>query len=521
VIEYHSVKAFAREEPRIELIEATLRSLLSLVELEYEGEPVKVDGFRLRNLEAWRTAPATSLQLNLGSLSTRCNCRCAFCYEEGNPPGLFETEPPFVGLQEARTRARYLRDGRGLPLESKSTFESLSNPDYLDLARLMRAHDPEQLIDLTTNGAQLTEALIAELAGLKPVLVNLSLNSADPALRASLMADRRPERGIRAPELLRAHGIPFLGSIVPWPEQGVDDLARTIEYLDAQEARTIRIAMPALSGSHPRFRRGQFREWLPEVLSCVEQVRCSVQTPVIVSPFTYVTSTLDAIVEGVVRRSPAATAGVRLGDRILAVDGRDVVSRAHASSLLGRAAPRGHVELKLQRGDANLTVALEAPPAEADLYPYQPRGYGRLELAGTLFGLCLPGAFHLGYVRSVHEAIVERGARRPLVLASAHFHELVAELLAQLPLPSDVKLEVLVPRSRFFGGDVDIGDLWVLDDVAAAVAEHAQAGDKPDLLILPSSFLSRWGRDLLGTPYTELESRLGLQVVVIPTERIL
>jgi len=75
VTEYHSVKAFAREEPRIELIEATLRSLLSLVELEFEGEAVKVDGFRLRNLEDWRTAPETPLQLNLGSLSTACNCR--------------------------------------------------------------------------------------------------------------------------------------------------------------------------------------------------------------------------------------------------------------------------------------------------------------------------------------------------------------------------------------------------------------------------------------------------------------
>jgi hypothetical protein len=117
--EYHSVQAFAREEPRVELIESMLRSLLSLVELEYQGEPVQVDGFRFRDPEQWRTANESSLQQNLGSLSTVCNCHCRFCYEDGNPPGLFEKEPRFVGMQEARTRARYLRDGRGLPRESK------------------------------------------------------------------------------------------------------------------------------------------------------------------------------------------------------------------------------------------------------------------------------------------------------------------------------------------------------------------------------------------------------------------
>jgi hypothetical protein len=520
VTEYHSVKAFAREEPRIELIEATLRSLLSLVALEYEGEPVQVDGFRLRNLEDWRTAPGTSLQLNLGSLSTTCNCRCEFCYEGGNPPGLFEADPRFVGLEEAGTRAKYLRDGRGLPLESKSNFEAITNPHFLDLARLMREHDPGQLIELTTNGAQLTEELIAELGELKPVLVNLSLNSADAGVRGRIMGDRRG-RAIRAPQLLRAHGIPFLGSVVPWPEQGLNDLVSTIEFLDAHEARLIRIAMPALTGHHPRHRPAALREWLPAVVKCVAEVQRRVRTPVLVSPYTYVSSSPTPIVEGVIRRSPAERAGIGLGDRVLAVDGRSVVSRAHASSLLERAASSGRAVLEIGRGEEAFEAVLEAPAPGLDLYPYQPRGYARLDNTGTLFGLCLPGSFRLGYVKRVHDAIIETGARHPLVLVSAHFRDLVADLIEGLPLPPGVELELLVPENRFFGGDVDIADLWVLADVAAAVAEHAQAKTMPDLLVMPSSFLSRWGRDLLGVPYAELESALGLQVAVIPTERII
>lgn len=519
--EYHSAKAFAREEPRIELIEATLRSLLSLVELEFKGEPVKVDGFRLRNLEDWRTAPETPLQLNLGSLSTACNCHCEFCYEEGNPPGLFETEPRFVGLHEARTRARYLHDGRGLPPESKSSFEALTNPDFLELMRLIRRHDPGRLIELTSNGALLTEALIAELGKLAPVLVHLSLNSSDDDVRGALMRDHRAEHAVRVPGLLRAQGIPFVGSVVPWPEQGLDDLIDSIEQLDAQEARIIRISLPALSRHHPRFTAGLLHKWLPTVFDCVQVLRQRLETPILCSPFAFVSSSLEPFVEGVIRRSPAASAGIRVGDRLLVIDGKQVVSRAHAVDLLERAVPEGRAAVEVERDGERMAVILEEPAPGTDCYPYQPQGYDGLHLIGMLFGLCLPGSFRLGYVKRAYEEVVARGARHTVVLVSAHFRQLVADLLRGLPLAPDVEFELLVPENRFFGGDVDIADLWVLEDVAAAVAAHIRAKGAPDLLLMPSSFLSRWGRDLLGVPYTELESVLGLEVVLIPTERIL
>jgi len=519
--EFHSVRAFAREEPRIELIEATLRSLLALVELEFEGQPVQVDGFRLRNLEDWRTARETSLQLNLGSLSTTCNCRCEFCYEQGNPPGLFETEPRFVGVQEARVRRKYLHDGRGLAHESKSSFEPLTNPRFFDLMRLMREDDPEQLIELITNGALLSEELIVRLAELKPIWINVSLNSSDAAVRGRIMGDRRFGQAVRVPEILRSHEIPFMGSLVPWPEQGLDDLVRTIEYLDAHEARTTRVAMPALTRHHPRYSPTALREWLPAVKDRVEEVRRGIRTPVLISPFTYVTSSLDAVVEGVIRRSPADVAGLEIGDRLLAIDDRQVVSRAHASSLLAKAQPSGRVALEIGRDDAAFDVVLQEPAPGLDVYPYRPRDYRRLDFPGMLFGLCLPGSFHLSYVKRIYEKILAREAKRVLVLVSSHFREVVADLLAGLPLSSGAELELLVPENRFFGGDVDIGDLWVLEDIVASVRAHAREAGLPDLLVMPDSFLSRWGRDLLGVPYTELETVLGLEVALIPCERIL
>ena len=47
-----------------------------------------------------------------------------------------------------------------------------------------------------------------------------------------------------------------MGTVVPWPEQGLDDIARTIEYLDANHARLIRVSMPGLTQYHPRYEPG-------------------------------------------------------------------------------------------------------------------------------------------------------------------------------------------------------------------------------------------------------------------------
>lgn len=519
--EYHSVKAFAREEPRIELIEAMLRSILEVVELESEGQPVKVDGFRLRDLEQWRTAPEDSLQLNLGSFSTACNCHCRFCYEDGNPPGLFEKEPRFLSLSEARTRGRYLRDGCGLPPESKGFFEPLANPDFLTLLELIREHDPGQLIDVTTNGALLDEVLIGRLAELAPVYVNVSLISAAEGTRRRIMGDPRSAQAVRAIKLLRERELPFMGTLVPWPEQGLDDVEDTIRYLDEHQARFIRISMPGLTRHHPRYRRGVIEEWAPRVRERVLAVRERVATPVLISPFAHVTDSFAPVVEGVIPASPAAVAGISIGDRIVSVGDRRVVSRAHANSLLDRASPHGEVTLVVQRGDEEREVTLRDPAPGAGAYPYQPRGYGRLDFIGMRFGLCLPGSFHLQYAKQIHTAIRERGARRVLVLASSFYADLVRGLLEQLPLPEGTSLEVLAPENRFFGGDVSIGDLWMLEDVAAAVRDEVHEERRPDLVILPGSFLSRWGRDLLGVPYTELSRALGIDVALVECERIL
>ena len=60
---------------------------------------------------------------------------------------------------------------------------------------------------------------------------------------------------------------------------------------------------------------------------------------------------------------PAAEAGVKLGDRILAVNGHPVESAREVNDELLRAGP-GPVELRLQRGEQQLTVTASAEPRQ-------------------------------------------------------------------------------------------------------------------------------------------------------------
>ncbi len=519
-IEYHTTRAFAREEPRIELVEAMLKSVLAVAELECEGHPVRVDGFRLRDAEDWRTVREATLQQNLGSLSAACNCHCTFCYEDGNPDGLFENEPRFVSLQEASARSALVHDGRGLMRETKSFFEPLANPRFVDLLRVIRAHDPDQVIDITTNGARLSADLVAQLAELQPVYVNVSLISANVSARRRLMRDPNPRTAIEAIKHLREYEVPFMGTLVPMPDQGLEDVTETIEYLDAYDARLIRAAPPGLSRHHPENRPGLIEDWTPTLIEHVLRLREHLTTPVILSPFGSASTSVEPIVEGVIRNSPAASAGASPGDQVATVNGKRTVSRAHASALLRRAMRKGVVEVELQHGSETLALRLEEPEIEVDAYPHKPRGYRPLDFAGMSFGLILPGSFHLEYIRQIHAAMVGRGAQRGLVIASTFYRELVENLLRELPLPAAASLEVIVPANEFFGGSVNVGDLWVLDDIERAVRRYTADSGKPDLILMPSSFLSRWGRDLRGVPYTEMEARLGIDVVLVKCERV-
>lgn len=100
-------------EPRLGYIRRLLESLLDIIELEADGRPVKVDGFRLKDLNQWLT-PGGGAGDILAHAATRCNLSCRFCYNKGTSRVLTpRPRSPEEEYREIETRIeRYVPRGR-------------------------------------------------------------------------------------------------------------------------------------------------------------------------------------------------------------------------------------------------------------------------------------------------------------------------------------------------------------------------------------------------------------------------
>ncbi len=165
---------------------ACCSSILALVDLESEGKPVRVDGFRLRDLErlAHRARdllaaeprlpsprPATATADSATRTATRLACSTRSRASSAS--------------SEALTRRDISTTAGVCSRESKGFFEPLANPDFLTLFELMREHDPEPSSTSRRTAPSSTEELHRRVSPIsRPVYVNVSLISVGRGRRA-------------------------------------------------------------------------------------------------------------------------------------------------------------------------------------------------------------------------------------------------------------------------------------------------------------------------------------------------
>jgi serine protease DegS len=68
---------------------------------------------------------------------------------------------------------------------------------------------------------------------------------------------------------------------------------------------------------------------------------------------------LGVLVAGVMPKGPAAESGLRVNDRILAIDGQTVATAADLIAEVARKLPDSVVELRIRRGDADLLQSVK------------------------------------------------------------------------------------------------------------------------------------------------------------------
>ncbi len=533
---YETVRSVLLTEPRIEAIRSELAALLELVQLEVDGNPVEIDGFRLRDATVWSDYP-TSLSDIFWHLSSVCNFYCDFCYEKGNPPGFpIQNTPRMATEQEVETRLRHYDTSTHLGLFTVRTSinEPFANKRAIHVLRAMRRRCPDELISFVTNGSYLDDRIVSELAELGPLFFNLSVYSTDPVIRRQVLRDAHPERAIEAVNLLARHEVPYMSNVVMWPTIPFDDLERTVAFMDERRASVVRVCL----GGYTRYMHMEadafaVDDYWPRVVDAVEGFRERYAIPILIEPNSFVRTDTEAVIDGVVAGSPAARAGLRRGDVVERVDGRSMHSRMQLMSALrngGSACYRppgvasggmeggtniDEVTLSVRRGGERLVAVLDRyEPAAMERYPYaQIAAYNDFA-----YGLLLTDCLRYSSLQAAERLMDMHASERPLLLTSVMIRPQLEYMIAKSGAFGERDVDVRVAPNRYFGGTINIGDLLVVSDFVAAVEDARRAGRDPDLVLIPSSPFasSPWGRDLTGRPWTDIERLAGVPVVQIP-----
>ncbi|MDD4860024.1 MAG: radical SAM protein, partial [Dehalococcoidales bacterium] len=418
---YQSNIQTAFSEPRIDLVKKTMESLLEVVEFERDGQKVTVDGFRLKNLADWTVAGAGDPRDVFEYLGSRCNCDCVFCCNKGNLP---ETPAgarmPDAGIEELKTRLAYYSpdSGRSLLPAANSVYEVTIHPQFIETLRLLRKKTAKPF-RITTNGCSLTPEMISSLAEVKPVYLYLSLNSCRPERREALMADKIPERVIKALPLLKKAGIPFAAVIVPWPANGIPaavaDLKATIDYVARFDPHIVQVNLPGYTSYFSDKEIFNLDDLWSQVVTAVRDLRNNYDFPIVNIPAMYEENRYYerknvATVIGIMKNSPAYFSGIKPGDVITRVNGIPVSSRPQARDLLTLAkGEREQAVVQVNREGARLKMTINTSKHE---YPYQP------EIDGC-FGLVFLGnGFRISYLEELARIIQAHNARQVLFFSS-------------------------------------------------------------------------------------------------------
>jgi wyosine [tRNA(Phe)-imidazoG37] synthetase (radical SAM superfamily) len=518
-------------EPRIDFIKRQLASLLSVVSLERDNKVIEPDGFRLKDLKDWQVPAAGDPAEVFGYAAARCDARCVFCYAQGNPAAM-----PFSNLQrspeeefeEIKTRLKYYSPRANLSLFPTlgNLYEVLAHPYAVETLRLLR-EKTDKVFRIVTNGLSLTPETIAALAKLQPVYLYISLNSASPERHRKLMRTRKSDTVLNALPRLREKGIPYAVVIVPWVfdslQATLDDLVSTIGYCEPYQPHLIQINLPGYTQYFSDKKLFDRDEVWSAVVAQVREIRQTCAIPIIAMPTMYEENSYydrknEPRIIGMVKNSPAARAGLNIGDRITEINGLPVSSRPQARDLLSSLRDSNLKEIlfvverdgRLLRLTANL---------DDFTYPYSPDIDPHL---GVIF---LGMGFRVSCVEKLKAIIDSHQARRVLLLSSTLVRPVLEQCLRESHLlgASGLRLDIAVPPNRFLGGNIFMGDLLVVQDFIDCIKEYlARGNQKPDLIIIPSSpfHLGRWKRDLTGRVYLDIEREVGIPVALLENEPI-
>lgn len=518
-VKYQNIQNYIISDPRILFINQIVNILLSYNKYIYAIKKLPPSSFRLTRLRDWLTP--ISPQVLLEQMPWPCTVNCVFCGQKGNP--LFLRCKGNISKSEIDTRLKYFNGEKGLtgycPLEND---EILNNPYIEMIIQNIRRKSKDELI-INTSGAALDQKMIKILKRARPVTLIVSLNSANAYVRKKTMSDFHPEIAIKSIPLLKKYRIPYILSIVPWPGIGLKDIEKTIGYADRNDAYLVRIYLPGYSGWFSKKKLFDRDRYWQGIIARVRKIKNKFSTPVIFTPQEYIQimeKTMDLpVVIGTIKNSPSYLTGMRGGDLIKEVNGVPIRTIEGAyNELIGSGGRGAHILIE-RRGERQRLFRIKANP-QRPKYPYSAKEFGSKIPFGILLFPGITGEYtpKQSDIDDIRKYIMIHEAKKVMVITSKMYYPLLKHRMKNLGIfdIKGVKIEIVAAKNVFYGGIIDSASLLTVDDIIKTVKRFL-AKDRPDLIIIPGSFFSLWGRDLMGKLNLYIERETGVPVEFIYT----
>lgn len=423
---------------------------------------------------------------NILTLTTSCAAACVFCSHHQNPK---EVEAYYINKlskEEAENLVEFLDGNSKITIGESATRICEGEPfafEYLmHILRLIRDKYPNVIIQITTSGINIDEAILKELKDIQKIELNISLNSCNEEGRKKLYGGKAHMQGVAAVKMLKKYDIKWGGSIVAMPHVvGWEDLRQTIAYLSDQGAATIRVFMPGYTKyTKIALPDNSINQDLEKMAKALQN---TIKTPIIVEPS--IINNLDAIVEGIISNSPAGYTNLSEGCKIVSINGKAAYSRVDAYNRLYAAS---NPEVSFEKDGKLLSCLVDKNKnSSAGLvfnYDIDPEAAARLKRRIKKFSPkeCLMLVSKLGY--GIINKVIE----------------------------DSETLKVEIVANSYFGGNIMCAGLLVLEDIEDTLRARCKL---PQVVFLPQVMFDEKGRDLVGRHYMELEQEFDIEVVVL------
>lgn len=430
----------------------------------------------------------TVFRTNILPIISECNTSCIFCSHKQNPQGIEVFRMPKMNLEDFDEISGFLSPEKKIVIGEAATRiiegEPLLHKDFIGILRLLHTKFKKTPIQITTNAILLNKEMVDEFAALGNIELNISVNCVNPTRRKSVLG-LNAEDNIKEKIFLLNNKLKFSGSMVIVPEViEEEDIEDTIALLNENGAENVRLFLEGYTKISGETK--DFYSFYNEIKAITNGLKQKYDVPVIIEPS--VISDLDSSVEGVIRHSPAANAGVEEGDVIVEVNGINVRTRVEAFNKAFKAA---NPKLKIFRNGIEIGLKLlkpaNTPPGFVALYDVDP-----------------------DVAEQIKTAVKRNKARMVLLVTSELAESLIKTLLGKSN--NGYIYNIIAARNQYFGGNIKCAGLLTAEDIISSVKDYLNNNEKPDLILIPPVMFDFTKKDLLGRNINYIEEQLKIQV---------